>query len=45
MMAVRATRRRVLVVDEAVNPIWRVMLASYISTLTLISKPSNGKRA
>ena len=35
MMAVRATRRRVLVVDEAVNPIWRVMLASYISSLDL----------
>ena len=35
MMAVRATRRRVLVVDEAVNPIWRVMLASYMSSLDL----------
>ncbi|SDF07395.1 aminomethyl-transferring glycine dehydrogenase subunit GcvPA [Desulfovibrio legallii] len=33
MMAVRSTKRRVLVVDEAVNPIWRVMLATYISNL------------
>ena len=35
MMAVRATRRRVLVVDEAVNPIWRDMLAAYTSSLDL----------
>ena len=35
MMAVRATRRRVLVVDEAVNPIWRVMLGTYMSSLDL----------
>ena len=31
----RATRRRVLVVDEAVNPIWRVMLGTYMSSLDL----------
>ena len=35
MTAVRSTRRRVLVVDEAVNPIWRAMLASYTSSLDL----------
>ncbi|MDR1659357.1 MAG: aminomethyl-transferring glycine dehydrogenase subunit GcvPA [Desulfovibrio sp.] len=33
MMAVRATRRQVLVVDEAVNPIWRRMLATYVAGL------------
>jgi len=45
MMAVRATRRRVLVVDEAVNPIWRAMLASYTSSLDVEIKTvpqSNG---
>ena len=35
MMAVRSTRRRVLVVDEAVNPIWRSMLEAYVSSLDL----------
>ena len=35
MMAVRATRRRVLVIDEAVNPIWRDMLVAYTSSLDL----------
>ncbi|MDO5483556.1 MAG: aminomethyl-transferring glycine dehydrogenase subunit GcvPA [Desulfovibrionaceae bacterium] len=35
MMAVRATRRRVLVVDECVNPIWRIMLGTYTSGLDL----------
>lgn len=29
MMAVRHTQRRVLVVDESVNPIWRTMLDTY----------------
>ncbi|MDR2055175.1 MAG: aminomethyl-transferring glycine dehydrogenase subunit GcvPA [Desulfovibrio sp.] len=38
MMAVRATRRHVLVVDEAVNPIWRGMLATYIAGLPVILK-------
>lgn len=33
MMAVRATKRRTLVVDEAVNPFWRVMLATYVADL------------
>ena len=31
LMAVRATKRRVIVVDSAVNPIWRVMLATYLA--------------
>jgi len=35
MMAVRQTKRRKLVVDEALNPIWRVMLASYTANLDL----------
>ena len=30
-MAVRLTKRRVLVVDQAVNPVWRVMLATYLA--------------
>jgi glycine dehydrogenase subunit 1 len=38
MMAVRVTRRQVLVVDEAVNPIWRKMLATYIAGLPVILK-------
>ena len=29
MMAVRATKRSVIVVDEAVNPVWRQMLHTY----------------
>ena len=29
MMAVRQTRRHTLVVDECVNPVWRIMLATY----------------
>lgn len=29
MMAFRQTRRRKLVIDECVNPIWRVMLSTY----------------
>ncbi|MEG2173236.1 MAG: aminomethyl-transferring glycine dehydrogenase subunit GcvPA [Desulfovibrionaceae bacterium] len=29
MMAVRYTKRKVLVVDESVNPIWRRMIATY----------------
>lgn len=35
MMAVRATRRRKLVIDEALSPIYRTMLASYTSNLQL----------
>lgn len=35
MMAVRSTRRSLLVVDEAVNPIWRAMLEAYVSSLDL----------
>lgn len=35
MMSIRQTKRRKLVVDEAVNPIWRTMLASYTSNLHL----------
>ncbi|MCH5276868.1 MAG: aminomethyl-transferring glycine dehydrogenase subunit GcvPA [Desulfovibrionaceae bacterium] len=35
MMAIRVTKRRRLVVDEAVNPIWRTMLASYTRNLQL----------
>ena len=32
MMAFRQTRRRKLVIDECVNPIWRVMLSTYTAT-------------
>lgn len=35
MMAIRQTKRHKLVVDEAVNPIWRTMLASYTRNLNL----------
>jgi glycine dehydrogenase subunit 1 len=35
MMSIRQTRRRTLVVDEALNPIWRAMLASYTANLEL----------
>jgi len=35
MMAIRQTKRRKLVTDEALNPIWRVMLASYTANLDL----------
>ncbi|MDR3320157.1 MAG: aminomethyl-transferring glycine dehydrogenase subunit GcvPA [Desulfovibrio sp.] len=38
MMAVRATRRHVLVMDEAVNPIWRKMLATYSAGLSVTLK-------
>ncbi|MDR2574679.1 MAG: aminomethyl-transferring glycine dehydrogenase subunit GcvPA [Desulfovibrio sp.] len=38
MMAVRATRRQTLAVDEAVNPIWRKMLATYIAGLPITLK-------
>jgi glycine dehydrogenase subunit 1 len=31
MMAMRITRRQVIVVDECVNPLWRRMLATYIA--------------
>ena len=41
MMAVRKTKRRKVVVSEALNPIYRVMLDSYTSNLdvTLVSVP------
>lgn len=35
MMAIRQTKRNKLVVDEALNPIWRTMLESYTSNLSL----------
>lgn len=35
MMAVRSNKRRKLVIDEAVSPIYRTMLASYTSNLAL----------
>lgn len=35
MMAVRTTKKRKLVVDEAVNPFWRAMLATYTANLNL----------
>jgi glycine dehydrogenase subunit 1 len=35
MMAVRQTKRRRLVADEALNPVWRMMLASYTANLDL----------
>ncbi|MDR1777262.1 MAG: aminomethyl-transferring glycine dehydrogenase subunit GcvPA [Desulfovibrio sp.] len=35
MMAVRSTRRHTLVVDEAVNPIWRGMLTTYCAGLAV----------
>ena len=35
MMAVRATNRRKVILDEGVNPIWRTMIASYTSNLEL----------
>jgi len=35
MMAVRQTRRSKLVVDEAINPVWRAMLVSYTANLDL----------
>ena len=35
MMAVRATGRRMIVMDESVNPIWRTMVASYLANLSL----------
>ncbi|WP_147821920.1 aminomethyl-transferring glycine dehydrogenase subunit GcvPA [Salidesulfovibrio onnuriiensis] len=46
MMAVRKTKRRKVVVSEALNPIYRVMLASYTSNLNieLVTVPhKNGK--
>ena len=41
MMAVRATRRKKLVVDQCINPIWRAMLETYSSSLdiTLVTVP------
>lgn len=32
-MAIRATRRKAILVDEAVNPIWRIMLGTWLSSL------------
>ena len=41
MMAVRATRRKKLVVDQCINPVWRAMLETYSSSLdiTLVTVP------
>ena len=33
MMAVRATRRKKLVVDQCINPVWRAMLETYTANL------------
>jgi glycine dehydrogenase subunit 1 len=46
MMAVRKTRREKLVISEAVNPIYRVMLDSYSSNLDLelVTVPHSGGR-
>ena len=35
MMSIRQTKRRKLVVDESLNPIWRIMLNSYTANLEL----------
>ncbi|MDR3362765.1 MAG: aminomethyl-transferring glycine dehydrogenase subunit GcvPA [Desulfovibrio sp.] len=35
MMAVRATRKHALVVDEGVNPVWRGMLRTYLAGLDI----------
>ena len=35
MMALRQTKRRKLVVDETLNPIWRIMLNSYTASLDM----------
>lgn len=35
MMAIRHTKRQKIVVDEALNPIWRTMLSSYTSNLDM----------
>ena len=35
MMAVRSTGRRMIVMDEAVSPIWRTMIGSYTANLEL----------
>lgn len=47
MMAVRHTKRAKLVMDEAVNPIWRTMVASYSSNLKLelVTVPQVGGRS
>jgi glycine dehydrogenase subunit 1 len=44
MMAVRKTKRRKIVVSEALNPIYRVMLGSYTSNLDLefVTVPHKG---
>lgn len=44
MMAVRATKRRKLVIDEALSPIYRTMLTSYTSNLQLelVTVPHKG---
>lgn len=38
MMAVRATKRSVIVVDEAVNPVWRQMLHTYAAGVNVTFK-------
>lgn len=38
MMAARATKRSVIVVDEAVNPVWRAMLQTYAAGVNVTFK-------
>ena len=47
MMAVRQTKRTTLVIDEAVNPIWRIMAASYCGNLDvqLVTVPQKNGRS
>jgi len=35
MMAIRQTKRKTLIVDESVNPIWRIMVKTYASNLDI----------
>ena len=47
MMAVRLTKRNRLILDEAVNPIWRKMMASYVANhpVDLITVPQKNGRS
>ena len=47
LMAVRHTKRSKLVMDEAVNPIWRIMVASYSANLKveLVTVPQKAGRS
>ncbi len=42
MMALRITQRRKVIIDDSVNPIYRVMIQSYTQNLTLL-KPLTPK--